>query len=199
MIKNIVFDMGNVLLDFNPQFSLDRWCHSEEEKELIRRELFLAPEWLMADRGVIRDCDRYDRIKDRVPEENRPALKACADHWADCMVPLPGAKEFVADCKAAGYKVYILSNASDLFFTYFNNFSSLDWFDGAVISCQELLLKPEAELYQRLFDRYDLKPEECFFIDDREDNIRGGEALGMSGHVFHNDYPTIREKLGLRK
>lgn len=197
MIKNIIFDMGNVLLDFNPQVSLDLYCGTEEEKAVVRKELFEAPEWLMADRGLIRDCDRYELIRERVPEKFLPGLKNCAENWAVCMEPLPGALEFVRDCKAAGYRIYILSNASDLFFIYFNNFCPLEFFDGAVISCQEKLLKPEEEIYQRLFDRYDLRPEECFFIDDRQDNIDGGRALGMSGHVFRNDYPAIREELGL--
>ena len=197
MIKNIIFDMGNVLLDFNPQVSLDLYCQSEEEKELIRKALFQSPEWEMADRGLIRDCDRYDRIKGRVPESHWPALKSCASNWWVCMLPLPGTLDFVRDCRKAGYRIYVLSNASDLFFTYFGNFCPLDDFDGAVVSCQEKLLKPEPELYQRLFDRYQLKPEECFFIDDQPGNIASAQALGMSGHVFRNDYPAIREELGL--
>lgn len=196
MIKNIIFDMGNVLLDFQPEEVLRRFCREGEERDTIRRELFQAPEWLMADRGLFRDCDRFDRVKGNVPEEYHPALKNCCDlWWTVCMGPLPGAREFVRDCKAAGYKVYILSNASDLFFTYFKNFSPLDWFDGAVISFQELLLKPEAEIYQRLFRRYGLHPEECYFIDDRADNVEAGRAQGMSGHVFRNDYPAIRAEL----
>lgn len=195
MIKNIIFDMGNVLLDFNPQYSLDRFCSTEEEKQIIFRELFKAPEWLMADRGIISDRDRYDIVKKRVPVEYHTALKNCCYHWEDCMVPLPNAKEFVQCCKDNGYRVYILSNASDLFFTYFNNFSRLDWFDGAVVSCQEKMLKPEPEIYQVLFDRYHLNPEECFFIDDRADNIHAGEAQGMRGHIFCDDYPTVWQTL----
>lgn len=197
MIKNVVFDMGNVLLDFQPERVLERFCSSEREKNCIRRELFHAPEWLMADRGLISDRDRYGLIYNRVPEVYREALWNCCYHWEFCMDPIPGAQEFVADCKRAGYRVYVLSNASDLFFTYFNNFGALSDFDGAVISCQELLLKPEAEIYKRLFQRYDLKPEECFFIDDREENILGGQRLGMEGHVFRNDYDVLREILGV--
>lgn len=195
MIKNIIFDMGNVLLDFDPEYCLGKYCSDEAEKELIREVLFRAPVWLMADRGVISDRDRYGLIKDNIPQRHWAALKNCCDHWEDCMDPLTGAQDFVRDCKAAGYKIYILSNASDLFFTYFNNFAPLEFFDGAVISCRELLLKPEREIYERLFRRYDLNPAECFFIDDREENVRAGEALGMRGHIFRNDYDVLRKRL----
>ena len=60
MIKNIVLDMGNVLLDFNPEFVLNRFCSSDEEKNIIREELFEGPEWLMGDKGDIKDADRFD-------------------------------------------------------------------------------------------------------------------------------------------
>ena len=113
------------------------------------------------------------------------------------MSPLPGAQDFVRDCRAAGYRTYILSNASDLFFTYFANFGPLEDFDGAVISCQELLLKPEPEIYQRLLSRYGLDPTECLFIDDREENVAAARAFGMRGHVFREDYPALRVLLGL--
>jgi putative hydrolase of the HAD superfamily len=96
-----------------------------------------------------------------------------------------------------GFRTYVLSNASDLFFTYFNNFGPLSDFDGAVVSCQEKLLKPEPEIYQRLLERYDLVPEECFFIDDRRENVDAARSLGMEGHVFRNDYPALTALLGL--
>ena len=67
MIRNIVLDMGNVLLDYNPEFVMDTFCSSEEEKDIIRRELFEGPEWEMADSGDIKDKDRFDLVKSRVP------------------------------------------------------------------------------------------------------------------------------------
>jgi putative hydrolase of the HAD superfamily len=115
------------------------------------------------------------------------------------MQPLPGARAFVDACRRSGYRTYVLSNASDLFFTYFNNFGPLSDFDGAVVSCQEKLLKPEPELYQRLLERYGLRPEECFFIDDREDNVEAARSLGMEGYVFRDDYPALTALLGLEE
>ena len=196
-IRNIIFDMGNVLLDYNPRMVVERYCADEAEQQLILRELFQAPEWLMADRGLIRDADRYDLIAPRVAPKHREALKNCCFHWDFCMQPLPGAREFVELCRSRGYGTYVLSNASDLFFTYFNNFGPLSDFDGAVVSCQEKLLKPEKEIYQRLLERYDLAPEECLFIDDRRENVDAARALGMEGHVFQNDYPALTALLGL--
>ena len=119
MIKNIVLDMGNVLLDFNPEFVLDHFCSSEEEKNIIRKELFEGPEWALGDRGDIKDKDRFDLVKGRVPEKYHEALRSCCDKWDICMYPLEGAKEFCEYVKEHGYGIYVLSNASDLFYTYF--------------------------------------------------------------------------------
>lgn len=196
-IRNVVFDMGNVLLDFNPERVVRRFCADEAEQKLLLRELFQAPEWLMADRGLIRDAERYELIRPRLDPSHWEALKNCCFHWDFCMEPLPGARRFVEDCRRAGFRTYILSNASDLFFTYFDNFGPLSDFDGAVISCEEKLLKPEPELYLRLLHRYHLRPEECLFIDDRSENVAAAQALGMEGHVFRNDYPALRALLGL--
>lgn len=126
--------MGNVLLDFNPDAVLDEFCSSEEEKDVIRKELFEGPEWLMGDKGEIKDCERFDLVKQRVPEKYHKALKDCADKWDICMYPLPGAKEFCEYVKAHGYKIYVLSNASDLFYEYFPRLLPLDFFDGVFVS-----------------------------------------------------------------
>lgn len=196
-IRNVIFDMGNVLLDFNPRRVVERYCATPEEQALLLRELFQAPEWLMADRGLIRDRDRYELIRPRLDPVHWPALKKCCFHWDFCMEPLPGAQRFVADCRRAGLGTYLLSNASDLFFTYFANFGALEDFDGAVISCQERLLKPEPEIYRRLLERYALQPEACLFLDDRRENVEAAQALGMAGYVFREDYPALRALLGL--
>ena len=122
MIKNVVLDMGNVLLDFRPEYVMDQFCSSEEERDVIRRELFEGPEWSLGDRGDIKDKDRYDLVKVRVPEKYHEALKNCALHWDICMDPLEGAKEFCEKVKEKGYKIFVLSNASDLFYVYFPKF-----------------------------------------------------------------------------
>ena len=191
MIKNIVLDMGNVLLDFNPDFVLDQFCSSEEEKDIIRKELFEGPEWLLGDRGDIKDKDRFDLVKVRVPEKYHEALRNCADHWDICMDPLDGAREFCEYVKDHGYGIYVLSNASDLFYTYFPKFLPLDFFNGVFVSSDYLMLKPDLEIYEKFLEVQGLKADECLFIDDREENVLGAQKAGMNTFRFMGDHKKV--------
>ena len=195
MIKNVVLDMGNVLLDFRPEYVMDQFCSSEEEKDVIRRELFEGPEWPLGDRGDIKDKDRFDLVKVRVPEKYHEALKNCALHWDICMDPLDGAKEFCETVKEKGYKIFVLSNASDLFYVYFPKFLPLDFFDGVFVSSDYLMLKPDVEIYKTFLDKYGLKGEECLFIDDRQDNIEGAGKAGLNTFRFEGDYEKVLDQL----
>ena len=191
MIKNIVLDMGNVLFDYNPDVILNMFCSSDEEKEIIRKELFDGPEWLMGDKGEIKDRERYDLVKVRVPEKHHHALRNCAFKWDLCMKPLPGAVEFCRTVKERGYGIYVLSNASDLFYEYFPRLLPLDFFDGVFVSSDYLMLKPDEKIYRTFLEKYGLKAEECLFIDDREENVEGAKAVGFNGCVFDGDHKKI--------
>ncbi len=195
VVKNVVFDMGNVLLDFDPEVSLNRYCSSEEEKDVIRRELFNGPEWALGDKGDIKDRDRFDLVKIRVPEKYHEALRGCADNWEMCMNPLNGAKEFCEYVKKSGFGIYVLSNASDLFYTYFPKFLPLDFFDGVFVSSDYLMLKPDEKIYRTFLDKYGLRAGECLFIDDREENVVGAQKVGMQTFRFEGDYDKIKEVL----
>ncbi len=191
MVKNVVLDMGNVLLDFNPEVSLNLYCSSEEEKELIRRELFHGPEWKLGDKGEIKDKDRFDLVKPRVPVEHHESLRNCADNWTICMTPLEGAREFCERIKELGLGIYVLSNASDAFYEYFPKFLPLDFFNGVFVSSNYLMLKPDVEIYKRFLKEYDLKPEECLFVDDMEVNVEAAKKAGMNAFRFTGDYEEV--------
>ena len=195
MIKNIVLDMGNVLFDYNPDVILNMFCSSDEEKEIIRKELFDGPEWLMGDKGDIKDRDRFDLVKVRVPEKYHEALRNCAFKWDLCMKPLPGAADFCKAVKERGYRIFVLSNASDLFYEYFPRLLPLDFFDGVFVSSDYLMLKPDEEIYRAFLSKYGLKADECLFIDDRKENIEGSKIVGFNGYVFDGDFEKIMEQL----
>ncbi len=195
MIKNIIFDMGNVLLDFNPSEPLDRFCSSEEEKATIKRELFDGEEWIQRDLGNITVEEMYNRVAGRIPEKYHGSLKKIINEWDYSMVPLDGAKEFFEFVKKAGYGVYILSNASVNFYDYFPRHFDLDSFDGVVVSADIHIIKPDRGIYEHLLKTYNLKAEECLFIDDRKDNVLAARALGINAHQFKNDYDIIKSML----
>ncbi len=193
MIKNIIFDMGNVLMDYNPKLALDAFLQTPEDKALIKRELFEGPEWIQGDMGSITDADKFEGVSKRVPPRLHEALRKCVDGWSVYMAVKPEAQEFTAYVKEKGYRIYVLSNASDAFYQYFPQFAALDYFDGIVVSSDVHLIKPDIKIYRYFLEKYGLKAEECLFIDDREENVSGAGAAGMHGHVFREDFEALRE------
>lgn len=189
--------MGNVLLNYDPQIPLDLYCDSPEEKEIVRKELFEGPVWYRGDMGLVRNCEMYDQIKSHVPERFRENLKKCCDRWYVCMTELEGAGAFCDYIRQKGYRIFILSNASDAFYIYFPEFRPLDYFDGIVVSADVHMVKPDAGIYQYLLEKYSLKPEECLFIDDRQDNVEGARKEGMQAFRFAGDFNEIKKRYSL--
>lgn len=194
-IKNLIFDMGNVLMKFDPWVSLDYFCKSSKEKEIIYQELFKGPEWIMADEGIITNGQRYDFVKNRVPEELHQSLKLIVENWDMCMKEIPGAKTFVEKKRAEGYRCFVLSNACNRFYHYFPHTYDLNLFHGVVVSSQVKMIKPNLMIYQYLIHTYGLIPEECLFIDDVTENVEGAIKAGMKGFLFENNYDTLEGRL----
>ena len=130
-------------------------------------------------------------MKGRVPEKYHEALKNCADHWDICMDPLPGAENFCRRVNEMGLRIYVLSNASDLFYTYFPKFLPLEFFNGVFVSSDYLMLKPDVKIYETFLNKYGLDPKECLFVDDRKENVEGAEKAGMNGFCFKGDYDQV--------
>lgn len=197
MIQNIVFDMGNVLLDYNPSVPLAAYCKTKEEQGTIRRELFEGPEWIQGDLGNLTYEEKYESVKQRVPKQMHPSLKRCVYEWDICMQPIAGAKEFCDYVKEKGYKIFVVSNAGYDFYDYFPRFAPFDYFDGIVISADIHMIKPEAGIYRYFLDTYHLCAEECLFIDDRRNNVEGARQAGMIGEVFSGDFWQIKRQYNL--
>lgn len=199
MIKNIIFDMGNVLLDYNPQVVLDAFLDREEDKELIKKELFQGPEWILGDLGMITPDGKYEAISKRVPNHLHEGLKHCVEKWHHFMPPINGAKVFINSLKQSGFNLYVLSNASTEFYTYFPKEYDLKLFDGIVVSADIHVIKPDIAIYQYLLDQYHLIPEESLFIDDRLENVEAAQRMGICGEVFRDNFDEIAEQYCLLK
>jgi putative hydrolase of the HAD superfamily len=195
MIKNVIFDMGNVLLDYNPDAAMQMLGINEKAKPVMLKELFSGNEWVQLDLGNISVDEAFESIKQRVPEEYHTDLRKCIDGWDVCMVPVYGAKDFCEFVKSKGFGVYVLSNAHSSFYSYFPRYFNLDFFDGVVVSADVHTVKPDIKIYKHLLEKYSLKAEECLFIDDRQDNVDGARKAGMNAVQFKNDFEEIKQYL----
>ena len=196
MIRNIIFDMGNVLIYFDRNIFLDRvGLENPEDRELLNREVYLSLEWSRMDRGSLTDEEAAEIIARRVPEHLRETVHRLVNEWERPILPIAGMEELVRELKRNGYGIYLLSNASYRQHLYWPEIPASDLFDGTLISADVHLVKPQPEIYELLCNRFSLKKEECVFIDDSTPNAEGAFYTGISAIVFHNDVGELRRKL----
>jgi putative hydrolase of the HAD superfamily len=196
MIKNIIFDMGNVLIAWDPPMLVRRLGLSEEDQEILLQEVFGCSEWAGLDRGTLEPKEALALAAHRIPERlHTTALTCMAEWWKGPLVPVTGMEKLIAELKRMGYRIYLLSNATSCLHEYFPRIPGSQYFDGMIVSADWKLLKPEHELYEKLFESFSLIPEECFFIDDSPLNIDAARCLGMPGTVFFGDTARLRREL----
>lgn len=196
MIHNIVFDMGQVLVFFRPDIFVERLGMQEEDRALLLREVFRDREWVQLDRGTLSEEEAVGSICKRLPGHlHQAAEELVCGWWKRPLLPVPGMAELIARLKGLGYGIYLLSNANKQLPRYFPRIPGSEYFDGRIVSADWRLLKPQKEIYEKLYEVYDLKPEECFFIDDQPANIEGAYDTGMDGAVFDGDMARLCKKL----
>ena len=195
MIKNIVFDMGNVIIRFDPDAFIERFGVSGEDKKTLLLEIFRSPEWVMMDRGRLTDEQCADVLCPRVPEHLRDVARKLIALWDRPIIEIEGIYPLIEELKGLGYSIYLLSNASCRQPDYWQRVPAAKFFDGTLISYSVKLIKPMPEIYEKFFETFGLRREECFFIDDSPANIEAGLYVGMPGVVFHNDIKRLRRQL----
>ncbi len=196
MTRNIVFDMGQVLIHWNGGHFMELMGVPREDREMLDRELFHETEWVRLDQGTISEAEVIRRVCARLPQRLWPYVERMASHWWEMPLrPMEGMGELVGELKGMGYGIYLLSNASVRLPEYFDRIPGSQYFDGRIVSAQWKLLKPHQEIYETLFREYSLTPEECFFIDDSPQNIEAARQAGMPGAVFHGDVALLRRAL----
>lgn len=196
MIRNIVFDMGQVLVYFRPDVFVERLGVPEGDRALLLREVFQDREWVQLDRGTLSEEEAAERIEKRLPERlHSAAEELICGWWKRPLLPVPGMAELIARLKGMGYGIYLLSNANRQLPRYFSRIPGSEHFDGRIVSADWLLLKPQREIYEKLYEVYGLKPEECFFVDDQPANVEGAYCTGMDGAVFDGDMDRLCRRL----
>lgn len=193
MIKNIVFDIGNVLVDFGWADFIKKFGFSKEINERIAKATVKDDDWNEYDRGVLSDEEILQNFIDNDPEIEEE-LRAFEENFDGLLKQFEYAKGWIKSLQKQGYKVYCLSNMSFKAVRECDEaLNFLPLLDGYILSCNVELIKPDPAIYKSLFEKYDLKPEECIFIDDLERNVEAAEKEGMFGIVFTDLKSAVSE------
>lgn len=196
-MKNVVFDLGGVLFARRRE---DCTADFVEFFAFVRQEE-IPHFWVEYDRGTL----TLDEVADELCRVNgcdRTKCDAYLQTAIDLQRPVAATERLIGELKAAGYRLYVLSNMSREFIDYLRRFPVYRNFDGEVVSCEERTVKPEPRIYEILLERYGLDPSETLFIDDRRVNIEAAAAQGIHGQLFDSHDPeascaAIRRRLGL--
>ena len=192
-IKNIVFDLGRVLIKFEPKEYIEQNV-PEEKREDFYNGIFGSTEWLMLDRGTLSYEDAKKIFKERVPGADKQIDRLFDADLFEILQPIEENVKLLSKLKEK-YNLYILSNFHQPAFEYiFKKYDFFRLFDGHTVSCYYYLLKPEKEIYDTLIDKFNLIPEETVFIDDTKVNIDACEKEGIRG-IHLPDYTELKQKL----
>lgn len=197
-IKNIIFDMGNVLLDYSPENCLSDFYADEADYALMKKTIWLSGDWDRLDAGMMTDAEALAKWFSEIPERLHAPTKAMFETWHERMPPINGMADLIRKLKVNGYRCYLLSNASLRFPAYKDVYEPLTLLDGHFVSSFYRMAKPNAEIYEKMFAVFSLNPAECFFIDDREVNVEAGRRAGMRAYQ-HKSYEIAPLVLAMRK
>lgn len=179
MIKNIVFDIGDVLVEYRWYELCMDFGLSREEAHRVGKEIFRNPHWDILDLGTI----DFEIIKDayaKMYPEDEAAIRYFLDHGEDLHIVREEVWDRAFLLKEKGYRIYLLSNYPEhLFKKHIEGSRIMEIVDGMAVSSRIHHMKPHREIYEYLFKTYDLKPEECIFFDDKEENTEAAKTFGM--------------------
>lgn len=199
MIKNVIFDIGNVLTDFRWRGFLQDKGFSEEMIDRIAKASVMNPAWNELDRGEWTEEQIIEAFIAADPEIEEE-LRLAFGQISGMVTPREYAIPWVKGLKAAGFGVYYLSNFSRKAEQECSeSLSFLPYTDGGILSYQDKLIKPDERIYRLLLDRFGLQAQECVFIDDTLKNIEGGQACGIRGVWFQSYEQAVEElrKMGV--
>lgn len=187
--KNIIFDFGNVLSVFDTDQLLKKCTPYYDEK--MKEAIFY--DWEALDKGMISYEDYIGKALSLADQKDEDAIHLFFSQWYLMLDDIEEMQQWVYELKKGGYYLYILSNAPVIFEEYAYTYSFTDLFDGAVYSGSIQLSKPDKAIYYYLLDKYQLKAEECFFIDDKSCNVEAAKQCGIEAMVYHQNLDDIKK------
>lgn len=196
-MKNIIFDVGSVLIGYRWKDMCLEAGWEEEKADKIGRGFFDSPLWPDFDAGLVTTEELIGSVAEKYPDLEEDA-RWFIGSGKKMVIERPRIWELMRKLKEKGYGIYLLSNYSEeLFALHTTDLPFWEFVDGGVISYQIRQIKPNPKIYQHLMQKYGLKPEECIFFDDREENTEGARRLGMQAvTVVDGSEELLAEELG---
>ncbi|AMC94093.1 hypothetical protein AOC36_08855 [Erysipelothrix larvae] len=183
MIKNMIFDMGNVLMSFSPEYILSHFTQDLDTIKVLKESIFYSGLWASLDNGDVSFDDACEVALKRCPMIDPAIIKELFSTWYHYKIEDKSMTELVKKLKEHGYKIYLCSNAAPLFHTYKDTYDVFQYFDGLLISGDINISKPDKAIYEYLLNHFDIIGQESLFIDDSLANIQAASSLGI--HTFH--------------
>ena len=195
MIKNIVFDMGGVLIDYNMNKKAKMAALDEDEYNFFMNEIYANIEWIQSDRGVCSFKQAIKNCQKRLGNMTDDQVERIVNTAHYPMPPMKGMLNIVKKLKGNGYKLYVLSNAPDNHKLFEPLIEAFKYMDFLFFSCDYHMIKPEKEIYIKFADVNNVLLNECVFIDDSALNVEGAINAGMSGIQFKGDTKRLIKEL----
>lgn len=193
MIKNVIFDLGNVVVKLKWDIVINKYTQNENDKKILQDVIFNSDEWSKLDEGTIEKENAISIMLSKLPENLHSACLGIMKDWQEGLILNNQTLDFIKNLKEKGYKTYILSNAPLDIPEFLTRNNLNQYFDGKIISAEEKIAKPNKKIYELILNRFDLNPEESLFLDDKKENIDAAINCSINGYIF--DYNKFDEFL----
>ncbi len=194
MIKNLVFDLGNVLIEWNSEKILTYFEPEKERRQVLRQAIFESGVWHQTDKGELSLKEACEEVLTQLDASYHSAIKNIFYHWYEVVYVYSDLQERIRLWVAQDYRIYILSTTCEIFY-HIEKAGLLPIYpllSGYILSSEVGVVKPEAEIYQKLLKKYNLNPVESVFIDDIQANLDTAAELGFETILSTSETENIR-------
>lgn len=180
---NIVFDMGNVILDYDPSRIVSRAFQNPVDQELFLKEIFQSESWRLLDQGMLTFEEHNQQLAARFPQ-SADKIDWILQNWHKDQPYIPGICDLIERLDTAKFDLYLLSNANSRYYTFESYMEIFKRFKGITFSSDLKLIKPQQEIFEKFCEIHQLIPADCLFIDDQLDNVRAAQQADWQAYHF---------------
>lgn len=193
MIETVIFDIGNVLVDFCWEKHFKSKGLTGQKLEALANATVRSRTWYLFDQGIYTDEEILQMLIQNDPSLEKE-IRMIFENLSGTIEPYDYAEKWILELKEKGYKVLLLSNFSEKAFNECKEkMNFVKHADGGILSYREKLIKPSPKIYETLIDRYSLVPEKCVFLDDTEKNLKEAEKFGIHTILFTSREKALKE------